>query len=607
MTDLAILCINGLSSLDSRFFELASFVGVNPSPIQVCAPFSVDGLARQLGPIVKAIGISASTLSFLKTHLSYFESFISWLTGDGRQVFVYGFEPNAQHEQVAKWLTKGEISRIVPIENGDKCIFPAEGSSFARPLSGSDFSRSPQPSDCGFEIDPGSTSLITLVSVGDKATFLHSGSLGGNIFLWATKDIPSLKQKLHPDSGLSAFYDSFLPPVVFIRCALRGFCWENPVRTARIIIDDPLLTDHYGFLDYNKLLRSLESLNYAVTIAYIPWNHRRTKGEAAQFFLDNSHKLSVCIHGCDHTKNEFGITGDRILEQKASLALARMIKHQERTGLPFENVMVFPQGRFSKSAISALRRSRYLAAINSTSFPIDADDGGLTFADELLPATNRYSGFPIFHRRYARGFSHFAVDMFLGKPVYMVEHHEVFQNGCGALERCVNALKVIEPSLTWPNLSSALQRVHLRKTIVGGDLDVLFFTNWFEFENSTDRKILCRFAKPEPEPDIIKAVLANNRSIQFQTGNQSIEFQLEMKPGENLRIKLEDRDEPSMGLFTPGLKYRLNTGARRHLSEFRDNHLVSHPWLLKAAKRTVRLLKASADARSNKVADQSKL
>jgi hypothetical protein len=604
MTDLAIVCINGSSnSLDSGFYELATYLGIRSCLIEIQYPFSVESLASQLGSQIKNIGMSASTLYSIKTYMRSDTSFISWLADGGRQIFVYGFEPNSIHEQIVRWLTKGEVFRIIPIKKGERCAFPSEGSPFTRMLSGHDFSRRPRSSDCGFEIDQRSPSITKLMSIEDKATFLRTNGLGINLFLWAVKDIPPLKQKLAPDEELSDFYENILPPVVYVRHVFRGTCWENPARTARIIVDDPLLTDRYGFLNYDDLIRSIEHLDYAVTIAYIPWNYRRTNHKDAQVFLNNNRKVTVCIHGCDHVKNEFGITDRRILEQKASIAIARMVKHQERTGLPFEKIMVFPQGLFSRAAIKALRRTGYLAAVNTVRFPTDDEDDGITIADELLPVSNRYSGFPIFFRRYPKELAHIAVDMFLGKPTYIVEHHELFRNGCGALEHCIATLKAMEPSLMWPNISSAIQRIHMRKENADGDLDIRFFTSSFVFENNTGRKADCRFAKPEPEPDLIKAVFANDRSIEFQMESQSIEFRLELRPGENVRIRLEDREEPPMGVFRPNIVYRLKTGARRCLSEFRDNHLSRHPRLLIVAKRVVHISKASIEPKHKNTPD----
>lgn len=596
MVDLAVLCSSSPSSLDSRFLELASFLGVNPGLILAPPALSVDGLEKQLGPRVRGIGISASTLASFKTLFGSLEDFVSWLGRHGRQVLVYGFEPSTEHNAVIRWLTNGAVGRMISLQNGFRCSFPTSGAAFTQQLSGVGFSREPRSSDCGFEIDPQNRSLTVLMKIADGASFVHAKVLGGGFFLWATRNIPSLQERVSEDSGLSPFYGELLPAILFVRRACPGLCWENPVPTARIIIDDPLLADRYGYLVYKQLFHSLERLNYAVTIAFIPWNHRRTRPQVANAFALHTNRLSLCIHGCDHINNEFGIADRVTLECKAALAVERMLQHQQRTSLPFEKVMVFPQGCFSRAAILALRRNRYLAAVNTTRVPTDAERDEHTVADELLPATNRFSGFPVFHRRYLAGIDHCAVDLFLGKPAHIVEHHEVFEHGCGALESCVHALKKMEPRLSWPGLS-ALDRVHLRKQRDGGVLEVRFFTSTFTFENTTKANLVCRFFKQEPDPGIVKSVRANGHSTEFRTGDRFIEFQSELKPGESARIELEDRDQPPSAVFRAGFGYALKTRVRRHLSEFRDNYLVKHPSLFKAARCLVRLLKASGDSK----------
>jgi len=604
LIDLAVLSSSSSSSLDSRFLELASFLGVNVNLIEAHPALSVDDLDKQLGPRVRGIAICASTLAASKALFASAEVFVAWLGRQGRRVLLYGFEATAEHNALIRWLTGGAVRGMISLSNGFRCSFPTSGTAFTQQLSGASFSREPRPSDCGFEIDPQNRSLTVLTKIGDEASFVHAEVPGGDIFLWAAKSIPSLQERVSPDTGLAPFYDELLPAIIFVRRACSVACWENPIPTARVIIDDPLLADRYGFLDYKQLFHSMEKLNYALTIAFIPWNYRRTKAQAANSFLPHTDRLSICVHGCDHINNEFGIADRVILEHKAALAVERMRQHQQRTNLPFEKVMVFPQGRFSTAAIQALRRSDYLAAVNTSRTPTDSANERPTIGDELLPATNCFSGFPVFHRRYPRDVAHFAVDLYLGKPAYVVEHHEVFEHGCEAIESCVQALKKMDPRLSWPGLS-ALERIYLRKQDAWGSLQVRFFSSTFSFENSTQDNLVRCFSKPEPDPGIVKRVRSNGRSIEFRTGERFVEFQSELKPGELVRIQLEDCEQPPKQMFSLGPGYALKTSVRRHLSEFRDNYLAKHPSLLKPAKRLVRLLKASGDSKRETLPVQS--
>jgi hypothetical protein len=597
MSALKIVCGVQPGEPDRRFAALARFLGVDAGLVQAGEGMSSDGLAAQIGPGVTGLALSAATLVNLTARWRADASALAAVATGERFLFVYGFEPGTGHPAALQQLTRGAARSMVTIGpgGGDRCSFPAAGRAFTRQLSGAQFTRPPGPAERGFQIEAAGPGLTTLMCLGDQASFIHARGVGAGLFLWASDSFPALDLGLPADPGLCAVYGELLPAVIFLRAAFPGRCWENPVRTARVIIDDPLLADRYGCLDYAALFRSLENLDYALTIAFIPWNYRRTTRAAARLFATHGDRLAVCVHGCDHTRNEFGAPEARLLGQKAALALWRMRQHEQRTGLPFDDVMVFPQGRFSEAAMAALRRSGYLAAVNTERVAIDPDASEMTLADELMPATNRLAGFPMFHRRYSRDQAHLAVDLFLGKPAHIVEHHEIFEDGCGALEASVRALKRMEPGLTWPPLAAALREMHVRKRGERTDLDVRFFTSRFAFVNEGDRRRSVRFAKPEPDLDCVKALHVNDRSVPFRCAGPFIEFDAELEPGERILVRVEDRAEPAEDLFRPGLGYRVKTRARRVLSELRDNHLVRHPWLLRTAKRAVRLVKASAD------------
>src|SRR5262252_284044 len=98
-----------------------------------------------------------------------------------------------------------------------------------------------------------------------------------------------------------------------------------------------------------------------------------------------------------------------------------MKAHSEINGVPFDDVMVFPQGLFSTGAMAALKAAGYLAAVNSDLCPSNGS-GTLTLRDVLEVAVTRFSGFPLFGRRYPRELAEFALDLFVGKPALAVEH-----------------------------------------------------------------------------------------------------------------------------------------------------------------------------------------
>ncbi len=145
---------------------------------------------------------------------------------------------------------------------------------------------------------------------------------------------------------------------------------QDEVIYANIIIDDPLLRENYGFLNYRKLLDLMDKHNFFSTIAFIPWNYKRTDKKIAALFRERPDRFSLCVHGCDHTKGEFASTDLNYLDSKVKLATARMIEHEKITGVPFDKIMVFPQGLFSNEALEALKLNNYIAAVNTVPLPV---------------------------------------------------------------------------------------------------------------------------------------------------------------------------------------------------------------------------------------------
>jgi hypothetical protein len=200
---------------------------------------------------------------------------------------------------------------------------------------------------------------------------------------------------------------------------------------ACLIIDDPLLQPTYGCLDYRKLLEEMKIHNFFTEIAFIPWNYRRSDDKTAKLFLDNSDYYAICVHGCNHTNNEFGGVNYQELHALSSTAFWRMERHKQMTKLPYDPVIVFPQGLFSTVAMKALKDQGYFAAFNST---IRATDGDAPPAIEYQrPSTTIYHGFPLFLRRYTADKSHIIQDVASGRPIILVEHHGAFRNGYKAI------------------------------------------------------------------------------------------------------------------------------------------------------------------------------
>lgn len=212
---------------------------------------------------------------------------------------------------------------------------------------------------------------------------------------------------------------------------------QNNFHYASIIIDDPLLRENYGYLNYRKLLDLMDKYNFCTTIAFIPWNYRRTEKKIADLFCQRPDRFSLCVHGCDHTKGEFGNKDIDYLDAKVKLATARMIEHEKSTGVPFDRVMVFPQGIFSNEALEALKINSYLAAVNTNDSPIDGED--------LRPKIP-------FYLRYSPENTKFIFD-----PIFIVLHHDYFKNGYEKLIDLIRNLNSQAKRPRWDSVGNIIR------------------------------------------------------------------------------------------------------------------------------------------------------
>lgn len=375
------------------------------------------------------------------------------------------------------------------------------------------------------------------------------------------------------------------PLLMFLRLIGGDRVWHNETPRACFILDDPLLTPHYGFLDFDTLLSLMREESFSTSIAFIPWNHHRSDRRVADLFRRFSAHLSLSIHGCDHTGAEFASTDGAFLRGQASLALSWMKKHRELTGVDFDDVMVFPQGHFSTVAMKELQSCGYFAAVNSTAIPVDGEEGCLRVRDLLDVAVTRFSGFPLFVRHYPDDVVGLAVDLFLGKPALLVEHHNYFKHGYGALAATVRMLRRMEPGLVWTNLATICSRASWTRKLEGGELLMRFYTDRFQLHNDTN-DARCYLLQHQHGGDPSVSVTVNGAPVARTVVGGLAVVRVELGAGRSANVEVHRQRGPAANaLPRRALVWRAKVSVRRHLSEFRDNHVDKHPFLKRMASR----------------------
>jgi len=316
---------------------------------------------------------------------------------------------------------------------------------------------------------------------------------------------------------------------------------------------------------------------FCTSLAFIPWNHNRSNRATADLFSTHPDYYSLSVHGCDHTWAEFGSSDGGYLRNQARQALERMERHHTRFGLKYDPVMVFPQGIFSSSAVDALESCRYLAAVNSTPFPIDRET--LPLRSLLDITVTAFSPFPLFIRRTPGQIAELAFDLFLGRPAIIVAHHDFFSAGYEGISNLVRRLSAVEPALTWASLDTICSRAHLRRNMVGEEIQVRFYTDRLVFKNRSDHEQRFVLFRDGPPTRISKLAESRASSVAAHPSGNSFQISRTLRAGESITLQVPRTavvdDRPPLRMHPT---YEASVFVRRRLSEWKATASASRLW-----------------------------
>jgi hypothetical protein len=425
-----------------------------------------------------------------------------------------------------------------------------------------------------FHTDGGS--LTPLIAGEDKAAFLKLSCNGLPVFV-------ASEQLIDIDAELTTFnfdirdhFFSAVPVVSYIRWAFPRSSWHAPEASASLIIDDPVLKPTYGFVDFQELLSLMKRHNFSTNIAFIPWNWRRSAPEVVRLYRENPEYFSLSVHGCDHTRAEFGSSSQQRLHWKARQALERMNRHESITGICHDPVMVFPQGIFSEAAMSALKHTDLIASVNNDIISADPRPRAITISDVWDIAVMRYT-FPLFTRRYPwEGIENFAFDALLGKPTIAVIHHDYCSDHCARLVSFIEQLNALPCAPTWRNLGEVVRRSCRQREDSPGAVEVEMYGTELRLENCSEQAKRFLIARRESTPSAIRDIHAGSRQIAWEFGDGCIRFEIELESRESETIRVRYHDIPEDGQGGENVWCRIKTTARRHLSEARDNYVLKY-------------------------------
>jgi hypothetical protein len=498
-----------------------------------------------------------------------------------RNVLVYPFRGSREGlTALSEWLdAKVEIHRL----EGPDLDYHVKRLSLCGSFSGLKFGPANPAADFGLSMTGVSHPIESIVEIGQFSFFTKVSLTTTELFICSTSAIFDVGREFRHNLQASTCFAGLVPLIFFLRyCAVPH--WQTPRPMANIVIDDPDLKTSYGFLDSTTLARCVDDLECAVAIGFIPWNFKRTSPAVVELFRSRWPRLSLCIHGCDHMKEEF-CSSVAQSQRLISLALKRMQRLRQRTGLDYDRVMVFPRGEFSAAAMQALRGSAVGAAVN-TELIDSRGDRGVSGGALLQPAITAYSGFPLFLRRPANEpIANFALDLLLGKPCLVAMHHPYFQGGPERFVSLVESLGALDPELTWSNLEDIVAHTYSLRSTFKCTTDVRLFSGSSSLlsERSAAQ---ASFSKKEMLPDKSFLASVDGREIECIQEDEELRFSANLTSAGSSFVEVKVSPIDRVQAASHSLSYRLRVAGRRYFCWVRDNYFAESAWATSLGRRS---------------------
>jgi hypothetical protein len=497
------------------------------------------------------------------------------------QLLVWGLRASAFDGALVDALSGGRLQSIQAVNGRSPYVCSEDARGFCGSFAGLTFGRSDSANDHVFAAESGDSGIEPLISIdGRPFMALVNGNRATMVFV-AGEELADLGMTIG-DTPLATYFSRFVPYAMALRYLAGDACWRPIQAHASVIIDDPLLQETYGFLNFKSLHRLAERYNFHAAIAFIPHNFRKSSPNIVRLFLENPARLSICYHGNDHTQAEFASTDREFLNLLLCVASRRMALHQKRTGLVCDPVMVFPQGNFSAEAMEVLRKHNFYAAVNTVPHPAH-DPTTLTLGELAQPAVLRYGGFPLFLRSSVEKIrtEDIAFNVFFGRPVLIVEHHQDFAHE-ERLIALVEEINSTAPGIQWSNLATVTSQSMLRRRAPDGRQEIRAYAGTIAIPNAAMDTGCSVEWSGSFDSAALTGVIAGGSPCNFERTGNSIRVATALAAGQPMVLSLVHAASPSGR--TLDMKWKMKAFLRRRLSEFRDNYLYKNRRMLQAAR-----------------------
>jgi hypothetical protein len=584
---LILPCIGELHSLDSRLVGLASLLGITWETI----PLPKSG--RTADQLEKASGAPKSCLV---VHPRVLEQWVnqdllpadvlSLLISRFPYLLVHGLRQMPFDSNLIAALSGGRLFGVAEIgRQASSYEVSPNAQDVCGAFAGLTFGTANPTNDHVFSVGAASSDARELISIGGLPFMIEIKREKTKVFFLAGQDVADLNAEI-ADSRCTEYFSRLLPYTMALRYVFGQESWHPRRQQASVIIDDPPLWRNYGFLNFESLLSLVEQYRFHASIAFIPHNCRRSSAAVARNALHHSERFSICFHGNDHTGAELASTDPLLLNTMLHIAEQRMDIHRRLTGLDCDRVMVFPQGKFSTEAMAVLKSRNFDGAINTIPHPFQ-QPVRLRLRDLAQPAILRYAGFPLFLREDSTHtqLPEIAFKLFFGRPVFIVEHHQIFQEP-EPLIAAVSRINACAPQVQWSSPARAVSNAVLWRRASDGTYDIRAYSRTIRIANGSGSpsQFRIKWTGYDHGVALAKQVLCDGMPCpEFETTDNAIAVTVDLPAGGSHTFTLVHRND--CGRLN-GLGLRRTAGGffRRRLSEVRDNYLSKNPAVLRCAE-----------------------
>jgi len=573
-----------VSPEDEKLAALLDVLGVScqvvhANEIAVCRDWNESGAGERF-----CIMCPASCMATLLGPDAKSSELPGWMI-KAESIYVYGFVEDSGSQTLLRFLTGDACAKVRRV-TAEQSFVSVTGDfpDMCGPMSGVQFRARCSDKQSLFQLCAQSDSFRSIVNTSDGHLFVAIQRGGPQLFLNASVNVIDIAALCTKYFDVRENLFDTAPIVMYAKWAF------GPADVAEIsaclIVDDPPLKPRYGFLKYQDALQLMDEHNFATTVAFIPWNWRRTDARTVRLFQEHPNRLALCIHGCDHTAREFAERSSAVLNKRINVASNRMRLFRRRTQLRHDDIMLFPQGAFSAGAARALKLNGFVAAANTEVVPVHKDENSTTVGDLLGLAIMKYASFPLFTRRYlAHGVENFAFDGLLGKPCLIAAHHDDFAGDARILLQVIAKLNSLKWNLRWRSLGNAIARSFSIRRHAEGDQCVEMYGTSLTYKNLHASSQPTTFVKEESDFGSVKAVTVNGQPVDYLHQRGYLRIQTTIPANENVDLRIIYSGEQSLPVRGDGLNYRAKAVLRRYLSEFRDNYLSRNAHLHQGAIR----------------------